>query len=168
MEKKEQIGLIIKNVLFFIIGGLLVFAIMSFSVVNDLKAENAELTEALDISRYEADRLLEDAKAQFESGDYSEAKATLKTLFEKQPGSKEAAEGRELLLTVEDEEMAADKRWEAALPEIRKEWLNNMAERLLVESDEERAELEKNLNEIITEAWEDAKSKVREEWVKED
>ena len=168
MEKKEKFGLILKRVLFFLVGGLLVFAIMSFTVVSDLKAENAELTEALDISRYESDRLLEDAKAQLESGDYDDAKATLKTLFEKQPGSKEAAEGRALLLTVEDEEMAADKRWEAALPKIREEWLNNMAERLLAESDEERSELEKNLNEIITESWEDAKSKVREEWLNED
>ncbi|MCF7945157.1 MAG: hypothetical protein K9L75_06460 [Spirochaetia bacterium] len=168
MEKKEKRGLIVKCVLFFLLGGLLVFAIMSFTVVNDLKTDNAELTEALDTSRYEAERLLEDAKAQLESSDYSEAKATLKMLFENQPGSEEAAEGRQLLLTVEDKEMAADKRWEAALPDIREEWLNNMADRLRAESDEERAELEKNLNEIITEEWEDAKSKVRDEWANED
>ncbi len=168
MDKKEKRGLIVRCVLYFLLGGLLVWAVMSFTVVNDLKAENAELTEALDTSRYEADRLLEDAKAQLESGDYSEAKSTLKTLFENQPGSEEAAEGRELLVTIEDEELAANKRWEAALPEIREEWFNSMAERLRTESDEERAELEKNLNEIITEEWEDAKSKVRDKWANED
>ncbi len=168
MEKKEQISVIVKHILFFLIGGLLVFAIMSLTVVSNLKAENEELTEALDISRYEAGRLLEDAKAQFEYGDYSEAKSTLKTLFENQPGSEEAAEGRKLLVTIEDEEIAADKRWEAVLPEIREEWLNNLAERLLVESDEERVELEKSMNKIITDEWEKAKSKVREEWEKKD
>lgn len=168
MEAKEKRGLIVRCVLFFLLGGLLVFAIMSFSVVNNLKAENADLVEALDISRYEADRLLEDAKAQHASGDYSKAKSTLKTLFENQPGSEEAAEGRELLLTIEDEEIAANKSWEAALPEIREEWFNSMAESLRAESDEERADLEKNLNKIITKEWEDAKSKVRKEWENED
>ena len=79
MEKR---GVIIRCIISFLVGGLLVFAIMSLSVVNNLKAENAELTEALDTSRYEAGRLLEDAKAQLESGDYSEAKSTFKTLFE--------------------------------------------------------------------------------------
>jgi predicted Zn-dependent protease len=164
MEKKEKKGVIVKYILFFLIGGLLVFAIMSFTVVSTLKTENEELTKALDTSRYEAGRLLEDAKAQLEAGNYSEAKSTLKTLFENQPGSEEAAEGRKLLVTVEDKEMAADKRWEAALPEIREEWFANMAERLRVESDEEREELEKNMNKIITEEWEKAKSKIREKW----
>ncbi len=168
MDAKEKRGLIVKNAVFFLLGGLLVFAIMSFTVVNNLKAENEDLASALDISRYEADRLLADAKAQLVSGDYDEAKSTLKTLFENQPGSEEAAEGRELLITIEDEEMDADKRWEAALPDIREEWFNSMAERLWAESDEDRAELEKNLNKIITEEWEDAKSKVREEWANED
>ena len=140
------------------------FAIMSFTVVSTLKTENEELTKALDTSRYEAGRLLEDAKAQLEAGNYSEAKSTLETLFENQPGSEEAAEGRKLLVTVEDKEMAADKRWEAALPEIREEWFANMAERLRVESNEEREELEKNMNKIITEEWEKAKSKIREKW----
>ena len=164
MEKKEKKGVIVKYILFFLIGGLLVFAIMSFTVVSTLKTENEELTKALDTSRYEAGRLLEDAKAQLEAGNYSEAKSTLETLSENQPGSEEAAEGRKLLVTVEDKEMAADKRWEAALPEIREEWFANMAERLRVESDEEREELEKNMNKIITEEWEKAKSKIREKW----
>jgi hypothetical protein len=42
-----------------------------------------------------------------------------------------------------------------------------MSEKLLAESDEERLELEKNLNKIITDAWDKAKSKVREEWATE-
>jgi predicted negative regulator of RcsB-dependent stress response len=160
----ERLGVIVKYVLFFLVGGLLVYAVMSFTVVSTLKAENEELTEALDTSIYEAGRLLEAAKAQLESGNYSKAKSTLNTLFENQPGSEEAAEGRKLLVTVEDEEMAADKRWEAALPEIREEWFNNMAERLLTESDDEREELEKNMNKVISEEWEKAKSKIRKEW----
>ncbi|NQT58773.1 MAG: hypothetical protein HQ557_07305 [Bacteroidetes bacterium] len=168
MEKKEKRTFIVKCIICFLVGGLLVYAIMSFTVVRTLKVENGELTEALDTSRYEAGRLLEDAKAQLESGDYSEAKSKLKTLFEKQPGSEEAAEGRELLVTIEDEEMAVDKSWEAALPRIREEWFNNMAEKFKAESDEERAELERDLNEIITKEWEKAKSKVREEWENED
>ncbi len=163
----EKIGLIVKYVVYFLVGALLVFAIMSFTVVKDLKAENVQLAEALDTSRYEAPRLLEDAKAQSASGDYSEAKLTLQTLIENQPGSAEASEGRELLLTIEDKEMAANSKWEAALPKIREEWFNNMSESLLAESDEERVELEKDLNKIITEAWEKAKSKVREDWAEE-
>ncbi|MDK2859974.1 MAG: hypothetical protein PWP25_1160, partial [Sphaerochaeta sp.] len=67
----------------------------------------------------------------------------------------------------EDEELAANNRWEAALPQIREEWFNTMSEKLLAESDEERLELEKNLNKIITDAWDKAKSKVREEWATE-
>jgi hypothetical protein len=167
MEQKEKIRQIAKNVGIFLLGALLVYAIMSFTVVNNLKADNVELAKALDTSRYEAPRLLEDAKAQSESGNYSKAKLTLTTLFENQPGSQEAAEGRVLLVSIEDEELAANNRWEAALPQIREEWFNTMSKELLAESDEERLELEKNLNKIITDAWDKAKSKVREEWATE-
>lgn len=160
MEKKE----LVRRVLFFVGGGVLVFAIMSFSVVSNLQDENEELSEALDTSRYEATRLLEDAQAQLEAGDFEEAEETLETLFENQPGSDEAAQGRELLLAIEQEESTSDRMWEEEMPEVREQFFDDMEERLLAESDAQREELESNMNDIIAEEWEDAISDVRDEW----
>lgn len=160
MEKKE----LVRRVLFFVGGGVLVFAIMSFSVVSNLQDENEELSEALDTSRYEATRLLEDAQAQLEAGDFEEAEETLETLFANQPGSDEAAQGRELLLAIEQEESTSDRMWEEEMPEVREQFFDDMEERLLAESDAQREELESNMNDIIAEEWEDAISDVRDEW----
>ena len=148
----------------FLAGGLLVFAVMSFTVVKSVKAENEELSSALDTSRFEAGRLLEDAKAQLSSGDYDEAEATLTALFANQPGSPEATEGKALLARIQEEAASADQRWEAALPSIREEWTEAMAAELQAKFNEDRLKFENELEATINDAWEKAQSKVRAEW----
>ena len=163
-ENNQKRTLIINRVVSFIAGGLLVFAVMSFTVVKSANAENAELSKALDTSRFEAGRLLEDAKAQLSSGDYKAAEASLTALFDNQPGSSEATEGKELLARVEQEAAAAEERWEAALPSIRAEWTEAMAAELRAEFDEDRAKFESELEATINNAWEKARSDVRADW----
>ena len=167
MEKNEKRTLIINRVVSFVAGALLVFAVMSFTVVRSANAENAELSQALDTSRFEAGRLLEDAKAQLSSGDYKEAEASLTALFANQPGSPEATEGKALLAMVEQEAAEADQRWEAALPSIREEWTEAMAAELRAEFEEDRAKFESDLEATINTAWEKARSDVRATWSEE-
>jgi hypothetical protein len=164
MEKNQKRTLIVNRVVSFIVGGLLVFAVMSFTVVNSANAEIEELSKALDTSRFEAGRLLEDAKAQLASGDYAEAEASLTALFANQPGSPEAAEGKDLLARVKAEAAEADQRWEAALPSIRQEWTEAMAAELRAELEEDRAKFEDELEAKINVAWERARSDVRAAW----
>lgn len=167
MQKNEKRTLIINRVVSFIAGAVLVFAVMSFTVVRSANAENAELTKALDTSRFEAGRLLEDAKAQLSNGDYKEAEASLTALFANQPGSPEATEGKTLLARVEQEAVEADQRWEAALPSIREEWTQAMAAELRAEFEQDRAKFENDLEVTIDKAWEQARSEVRAEWTEE-
>lgn len=74
-------NLLVNRIIALLIGGLLVFAIMSLTVVKTGNKENAQLSVALDEERYEAGRLLADAKIQFENKNYSASKATLEKLF---------------------------------------------------------------------------------------
>ena len=164
MPKNEKLNLLLNRAVAFIVGGLLVLLVMNFTVVKKVKAENEQLTSALDTSRYEAGRLLEDAKAQLANGDYAMAEASLASLFTNQPGSAEATEGKVLLAQVEKESMAADERWEAALPSIRKEWTDTLAAELRGQIEKDRAKFENELEATINAAWAKAESKVREEW----
>lgn len=164
MENNDKRTLIINRVVSFIAGGLLVFAVMSFTVVKSANAENDELSEALDTSRFEAGRLLDDAKAQLTSGDYVQAEASLNALLANQPGSAEATEGRTLLATVEEEAAAAEQRWEAALPSIREEWATALADELRADFEEDRAKFEEELEATINKAWDKAKADVRADW----
>lgn len=164
MTLTENKKILLNRIVSFAIGGLLVFALMSFTVVNGAKAENARLSAALDTSQYEAGRLLEDAKAQFAAGDFTKAQDSLKNLFENQPGSDESIEGKILFASVVKSQTAVDKRWEEALPAIREEWSNVMSAELRAKSDAERAELESSMEKTIADAWEKAKPKVRTEW----
>lgn len=167
MEKNENRRLIVNRIISFLAGGLLVFAVMSFTVVSTAKKQNAELTKALDTSRYEAGRLLSDAKAQFASKDYAKAKLSLTALFANQPGSVEAEEGKKLLPDIENAEKAANAKWEAAMAGVQKKWADTMTAELRAKSDKTRAEMEKDLVNTIIQEWEKAKSKVREEWEKQ-
>ncbi len=167
MEHNEKRTLIINRVLAFLVGGLLVFAVMSLTVVRSANAEKEELSSALDTSRFEAGRLLEDARAQLSSGDYDEAVATLTSLFANQPGSPEATEGKALLAKVEGEAAAADQQWEAALPALREQWTETMAAELRAEFEEDRVEFENELEATINEAWEKARPGLRAEWSEE-
>ncbi|MFW6338319.1 MAG: hypothetical protein ACOC25_05280 [Alkalispirochaetaceae bacterium] len=167
MESNEKRTLIMNRVVSFVAGGLLVFAVMSFTVVKSANAENEELSQALDTSRFEAGRLLEDAKAQLSSGDYEGAEDSLTALFANQPGSPEATEGKALLARVEEEAAASDQRWEAALPSIREEWAAAMAAELRAEFDADRTKFENELEGTINKAWEKAQSDVRAAWSEE-
>lgn len=164
MELNEKTRTNINRVVGALVGGLLVFAVMSFTVVNSANDRIDELSEQLDTSRHEAGRLLSDAEAQLENEDYTKAKASLETLFENQPGSAEAEEGSDLMVTVQDAEAAANAKWDEAQSDVRERWTSNLAEKLRAELEANRAELENNLEETVSEAWDDAKEDVREEW----
>jgi len=167
MTKKETFRLYAGRIGFFLAGGLLVFAVMSFTVVNTAKKQNVQLTKTLDTSRYEAGRLLADAKAQYENKNYIEAKESLTALFENQPGSQEAIEGKDLMVTVESAVKVANAKWEAAMPGIKQKWGANLASEIRAKSDAERAKLEASMDDTINKEWEKAKDKIRENWEKE-
>ncbi|MCF7914570.1 MAG: hypothetical protein K9L66_05340 [Spirochaetaceae bacterium] len=164
MTKTEKMKLYAGRIGLFLAGGLLVFAVMSFTVVNSANKQNEQLTETLDTSRYEAGRLLADAEAQFENRNYVKAKESLTALFANQPGSEEAAEGKALMLTIENAEKASNESWEAAMPAIKQEWGEALAAEILAKADAERAKLEENMDATINKEWDKAKEKVRENW----
>ncbi|MCF7946224.1 MAG: hypothetical protein K9L24_05170 [Spirochaetia bacterium] len=164
MQKKLDSKLLVNRIVSFLAGGLLIFAIMSFTVVNNVKTENQELTKALDSSQFEAGRLLTAAKAQFEDKSYDKAQTTLKTLFENQPGTTEAAEGRELLEIIKSVEKTANENWEAAMPNIQNQWMTQHADELRAELDQEMAELEEDMEELLSEEWDKVKTKIRDDW----
>ncbi len=157
-------NLLVNRIIALLIGGLLVFGIMSLTVVKTGKEQLAEVSSELNTSLYEAERLLGDAKAQLENNDYTESKATLETLFNHQPGSAEAAEGKILLASINTAEATSEARWEAAKPQIKEDWSEAMATQLRTESEEERVDMEADLAKTILQAWDDAKSDVRTEW----
>ena len=157
-------NLLVNRIIALLVGGLIVFLIMTLAVVQPGKKDNAEMSKALDTSRYEAGRLLADAEAQLESKDFNASKESLEKLFLYQPGSPEAVEGKTLLTSVETAQAEATARWEAALPQIKEEWSQAMAAELRAKSDKERATLESNLDETITKAWDKAKAKIQSTW----
>lgn len=160
-------NLLVNRIIALLVGGLLVFGIMSVTVVQTGKKQLAAMTVELNTSLYEAGRLLDDATAQLENNDYAKAKESLEKLFTNQPGSSEAVEGKALLISIEAEQSSAEARWIAALPEIKKEWSETMAAELRAESDEKRFEMEAGLEKTIDQAWDKAESKIRADWEKE-
>ena len=164
MKLSDRQKLSVNRAISAVIGGLLVFAVMNVSVVRSANERIDELSSQLDTSRHEAGRLLSDARAQFENEDYESARVTLETLFENQPGSPEAEEGSALMVSVNEAEAAADAQWESAEAGIRQRWTNNLVERLRAELEANRVEMEENLERTVSDAWDDAKEDIREEW----
>lgn len=164
MTNKNNGRIYLNRFVSFVAGGLLVFAVMSFTVVSGAKKQNTQLTMELDASKYEAGRLFADSQAHLEAGDYSKAKESLTTLFEKHPGSDQSGEGKSLFAVIEKEEKAADARWESVLPGLRKKWSAARVAELRLEAETARTQLEKGLNEKVSQEWENAKSKVRQEY----
>jgi predicted Zn-dependent protease len=164
MAQTQKTRMNLNRVLAFIAGGLLVFGVMSLTVVSNVRTENEELTDALDTSRYEAGRLLADAQAQYDARDYQEAVSSLESLIENQPGSPEAVEGRDLLATIETARAEADARWNAAMPALREAWLAETAVTLRAEWDADRARLEASIQDSIEEAWEETEPEIRTDW----
>ena len=165
MNKAEG-TVLLNRVVSFLAGGLLVFAVMSFTVVDSAKKKNTELTAMLDASRYEAGRLFADAKAQLGSREYAKAKESLTMLFQKQPGSAESIDGKKLLAVVETAEKAADAKWAAAVVGMQKKWSADRAVELRAESEKTRTQMEKDMEDKIGREWETAMKKIKEEWLK--
>ncbi|MDA3955697.1 hypothetical protein [Oceanispirochaeta sp.] len=163
MEHQKNITL--NRIVSFLIGGLLIFAIMNLTVLNNAKKENAQLVKSLDISQFEASRLLADAEAQFAAGDFEDAKLTLTTLFENQPGSTEAASGHPLLTKIEAKETTLNDKWEMALPGIRNEYYKVMASELRAESEADRVEFENELENNIDKAWKEEIDTIKSDWM---
>ena len=160
-------NLLVNRIIALLVGGLLVFGIMSLTVVQTGKKQLTAMAVELDTSRYEAGRLLDDATAQLNNKDYDKSKESLEKLFTNQPGSPEAIEGKALLISVETAQSSAEARWNAALPRIKKEWSEAMAAELRAESDKKRADMEAGLEKTIAQAWDKAESNVRADWEKE-
>ncbi|MDA3948218.1 MAG: hypothetical protein PF508_03245 [Spirochaeta sp.] len=161
MTESKNKNILINRIVSFVVGGVLVFAVMSFTVLRNANDNNEELTAALDSSRYEAGRLFADAEAQLDAGDFTAARESLETLFANQPGSEESEEGRLLLVALTAQEGAAEARWEEALPEIRTAWTAELAAELRSEADEVRAETEAGIETKVSEAWDEAETDVR-------
>ena len=163
MIKNEKARIWVNRVFAFLLGALAIFAVMSLSVVSNLKKENAELKTEL----YDPGRLLTSANGLFENRNYSEAKKTLDTLFEKHPGASEMAEGKRLYAEIEAEQNALDKKWEAAVGALREEWAMKMAAQLRAEFEKDREALETNMNDVLNTEWDKMKDRIREEWEKQ-
>ena len=168
MIQNEKLRIWVNRLLAFLVGGLLIFLIMNFSVVSDVKSQNEELKKELEESQYGAKRLLDNAKAYVTDKDYDKAIETLDTLFEKQPGSNEAAEGKKIYPEVQDlikkeqkKQAEMDKKWEAEGGAVQEKWHKEKAAQL-------REQLEKEMKDVLLDKeWEKAKEKVKEEWEKQ-
>jgi hypothetical protein len=151
----------------FVIGGLLVLLVMNMTVVSGAKQQVAQLTKELDESKFEASRLLADARAQFASREFDKAKQTLAVLLEKRPGSNEAADGKRLLNDTEAAVARDNARWEAAVAGIKERWARDMTVQLRGESEKVRLDMEKGLADTLAKEWEKTKDRVRQEWAKQ-
>ena len=160
MIENQTTRIWVNRVLAFLLGALLMYAVISLSIVKSVKKEN----EALKTELYDPGRLLTNAKGFFENGNYSEAMKTLDTLFEKHPGASEMVEGKQLYADIEAEQNALDKKWEAAAGTIREEWATKMAAQLRAEFEKDREKLEKNMDDVLNTEWDKMKDKIREEW----
>jgi len=150
----------VNRVLAFLLGALLIYAVISLSIVKNVKAENTELKKEL----YDPGKLLTSAKELFGNRNYGEAKKTLDNLFEKHPGATEIAEGKQLYAELEAEQNALDKKWEAAVGAIREEWATTMAAQLRAEFEKDRETLETNMNDVLNTEWDKMKDRIRDEW----
>lgn len=160
MIKNQAARIWVNRIFSFLLGALLIYAVMSLSVVSNVKQEN----EALKKELYDAGRLLTDAKGFFENRNYGEAMKTLDTLFEKHPGASEMAEGKQLYAEIEAKQNALNKKWEAAVGAIREEWATTMAAKLRAQFEKDRETLEKNMNDVLNTEWDKMKDRIREEW----
>jgi hypothetical protein len=150
----------VNRVVAFLGGALLLYAVMSLSVVKNVKDEN----KVLKVELYDADRLLTSAKGSYENINYSDAKATLDTLFEKHPSAIETVEGKRLYAEIEAEQNALDAKWESAMGAIREEWATTMATQMRAEFEKDREAMENNMTDVLNTEWEKTKGRIRDEW----
>jgi hypothetical protein len=163
MIKNEKARIWVNRVLAFLVGALFIYAVMSLSIVKNVKEENVALKKEL----YDSSRLLTNAKGFYENKNYGEAMKALETLFEKHPGSTEMVEGKPLYAKIEAEKKALDQKWEAAVGAIREEWAITMAAQLRDKFEKDRKTLEENMEDVLNTEWDKMKDKIREEWEKQ-
>jgi hypothetical protein len=167
MIQNEKLRIAVNRVMSFLIGGLLVLVVMNTSVVSKVKAQNAQLAKELDDSRYEAGRLLTQAKAEFASRDFAKAQTTLTTLFDKRPGSAESVEGKKLYEAAGSAITKDNANWEAAVGGIRARWAKEMTAQLRGQSEQARVQMEKDMSDTLAKEWEKMKEQIRQEWQKQ-
>ncbi|MBN1698436.1 MAG: hypothetical protein JW881_13055 [Spirochaetales bacterium] len=167
MIKNEIVRMWVNRVFAFLAGGLTIFIILQFTTVSYIEGQNTKLNKELDQIKYEPGRLFEQGKTYFENNDYNNAKRILNTLFEKHPISKETAEGRALYVKIEEKQKERDKKWDAAVGGIRKEWAKSMAIQLKEKFEREREQLEKDMDSNLDREWERMKNEIRKEWEKQ-
>lgn len=164
MIQNEQTRVWVNRVMAFLVGGVIVLAVMSIATVSPLRKDNATLTKQLDEIRNGAVRLLGEATVQFEVGSYDNAKKTLNVLFKEQPTSAEAAEGKKLFAEIEAIVRQMDEKWNAASAEIRAAWEKTTTAQLRANLEKERLLVETNLTDTLNKEWEKSKSTIRKEW----
>ena len=164
MIKNEGARVWVNRIVAFLVGGLAVLAVMSIVAVAPVKSENAALKTKLDDVQNGAARLLSEAKTLVDNRNYGGAQTALKTLFEKQPGSKEEAEGRKLYAAIDVSVKELDSRWEAAAVAIRADWEAKAAKDLRAKLEDARLQQEKDMADTLSKEWDRAKGDVRVAW----
>jgi hypothetical protein len=150
----------------FVVGGLVVLILMSVAAVGPVKAKNADLTKQLDELQNGAARLLSEAKAFVANKSYGSAQQSLSALFEKQPGTPEATEGKKLSAEIATAIQTQDKNWEAASVAVKAAWEKSAAAKLRSDADATRAQVETTLAATLNTDWERQKDQVRKDWEK--
>ena len=167
MAGNEEGRIWINRVMAFVVGGLIVLAIMAFAVVAPVRREKEELAKQLDEVQNGAARLLDEAKVLAESKSYDRAINTLNTLFEKQPGSSQMVEGRKLYAEIEIAVQAKEEKWEAAVGAIRAAWEKAKAAELLAKAEQDKQLVETGLAATLTKEWERVKDQIKRDWAKQ-
>jgi flagellar biosynthesis/type III secretory pathway M-ring protein FliF/YscJ len=164
MKQNENVHVWRARIVAFLVGGLLVFGVLSIAVMSPLKSRNAALTKQIDQDQNGAVRLLEEANTLVKIGSYEKAKKSLDTLFEMHPASSEASDGANLYKSIEDTLREDEVKWAAAVDSVRATWEESIAGSMRDQFEKDRLLMEANMTDTLAKEWEDSKDKVREEW----
>jgi hypothetical protein len=162
--KNEKGSVWVNRIVSFLTGALILFAVMSLAVVQPTKSQVTDLTKQLDDMQYGAARLLSEAQVLADNGSYENAQRTLNALFEKQPGSLEAVEGRKLYTQIEMTVKAKDQKWEDAVGAIRASWEKAMAAELLAKAEQDKQLVATTMSDTLIREWDKAKDQIRRDW----
>ena len=154
----------VNRVVGFLAGGLIALAVSGFAWVTPVRSENKALTAQLDEIQNGAALLLREARAMVENQSYGKAAIALNTLFEKQPGSNEAIEGKLLYSEIEATVLALDREWAESSEAVRTAWNEMMAAELRAEFEKDRAIMEATMIDTLEREWQKSKLRVRQEW----
>jgi hypothetical protein len=167
MIENVKVRMAVNRILSFLVGGLLVYVVLSMTVVSGFKRQNEQLTKQLDTSQYEPGRLLADAKAQYADRDFAKVMVTVTDLLDKRPGSPQVAEAKVLYQDAKLAIATDNANWEAAVGGIRDKWARDMTAQLRAKSEKSRLEMETGLDDTLNQEWDKMKEQVRVEWTKD-